>query len=271
MAKPAGLGQKSRGQLGKVLKASRGAISVSDASKALNLPREKAAQLLSRWAAQGWITRVKRGIYISVPLEAASTDIAISEPWALAEILFAPCYVGGWSAAEHWDLTEQIFNSIVVITTKKVHQRDLQLKGARFVIKTVSTRALFGTKTVWLEDRKVSVSDPSRTMLDIFNDPSLGGGIRSAIDFFSNYMRSKHKNLLLLLQYAAILGNSTVYKRLGFVLERHFSNEKSVIDICRERMRTGYSQLDPQTPSKSLVTAWNLWVPESLRAKDVKR
>ncbi len=269
MTKPAGLGQKSRSQLGKVLKGNRGVISVSSASDTLRLPREKTSQLLSRWAARGWIVRVKRGLYIPVPLEAESTDIAISEPWLLAQSMFEPCYIGGWTAAEHWDLTEQIFHSIVIITTKKVHQRDVRFKGARFIIKTVGSHGMFGTKPVWLEDHKINVSDPTRTILDLFNDPSLGGGIRSSIDVFSNYIQSKHKDLLLLLQYAEKLGNSAVYKRMGFVLERGFPAEEKTIEICRKNMRTGYSQLDPQTPSKALVTAWNLWVPESLKGKGV--
>jgi|GEM_PF-6032200 len=41
------------------------------------------------------------------------------EPWAVAQKLFVPCYVGGWSAAEYWDFTEQIFNSTLVVLAKK--------------------------------------------------------------------------------------------------------------------------------------------------------
>jgi hypothetical protein len=32
--------------------------------------------------------------------------------WLVAHKLFSPCYIGGWIAAHHWGLTEQIFNSI---------------------------------------------------------------------------------------------------------------------------------------------------------------
>lgn len=267
MTKPLGLGQKSREQLGKVLKASPGAISTAIAVEALNLPRTRVAQLLGKWVRQGWLIRVSRGIYFPVPLEAETTEIAISEPWQLAHALFSPCYIGGWSAAEHWDLTEQIFHSIVVITTKKVHKRDLHLKGIRFKVKTALPRNLFGLKPVWIANQKISISDPSRTILDFFNDPSLGGGIRSVMDIFLNYMRSKQKDLPLLLQYADTFGKGAVYKRLGFILEREYPSEKVAIEECRKKIRSGYSQLDPQNPSKVLVTSWNLWVPTALLSK----
>ena len=41
----------------------------------------------------------------------------VDESWVLARAVFEPCYIGGWSAAEHWGFTEQIFNSTMVFTT----------------------------------------------------------------------------------------------------------------------------------------------------------
>ena len=35
---------------------------------------------------------------------------SLEDPLVIAEKLFSPCYVGGWSAAEYWGITEQIFN-----------------------------------------------------------------------------------------------------------------------------------------------------------------
>ena len=92
-----GLRRASRERLSKVLRQSKGAISSEDASRALNVKRAEAARLLSNWSARGWLTRVRRGLYLSVPLESSTADLPLDDAWIVAERLFAPCYIGGWS------------------------------------------------------------------------------------------------------------------------------------------------------------------------------
>ena len=43
-----------------------------------------------------------------------------------------PCYIGGWSAFEHWDLTEQLFRDVLVCTTRQFRSRDRQIQGVKF-------------------------------------------------------------------------------------------------------------------------------------------
>lgn len=75
--------------------------------------QDKPAQLLAVRSLR-WLARVRRGAYVPVPIESPSADVALEDPWSVAMTTFAPCYMGGWSAAEHWGLTEQIFRSVCV-------------------------------------------------------------------------------------------------------------------------------------------------------------
>jgi hypothetical protein len=84
--------------------------------------------ILAAWSRAGWLARVRRGAYVPVPIESPSADIALEDPWTVATAMFAPCYIGGWSAAEHWGLTEQIFRSLCVMTTKRPRDRKLVLR-----------------------------------------------------------------------------------------------------------------------------------------------
>src|SRR5512139_1249101 len=102
----------SREQLARLLRAGDPVLTPEQAARVLSTTRLHAAQQLARWAKAGWLARVKRGIYVPVPIESASTDVRLDDPWSVASRLYAPCYIGGWSAAEHWGLTEQIFRSI---------------------------------------------------------------------------------------------------------------------------------------------------------------
>ena len=257
-----GLGKLDRERIAAVIRGTKGTISVADAAKILAVSPTDAAKMLSRWSSKGWLSRVRRGLYVPVPLESRTADVALEDPWLIAERLYSPCYIGGWSAAEYWDLTEQTFRTVVVLTTQKLRDRRPMLKGADFMLRTISEKALFGLAPVWRGQVKVSVSDPTRTMLDLLCAPLLGGGIRSTVDMLSNYLRSENKNLNLLIKYAESLGNGAVFKRLGFLLERMVPDEVNQINKCRAKLTTGNSKLDPKLAADKLVTRWRLWVPE---------
>jgi predicted transcriptional regulator of viral defense system len=257
-----GLGKADRERLSAVLRGTKGTISVTEATEILEMPRVSAAKILSRWAKKGWLSRVRRGLYIPVPLESRTSDIPLEDSWVVADRLYSPCYIGGWSAAEYWDLTEQIFRTVIILTTRRPRERKPTIKGTEFLLRTVSDKAMFGLKAVWRGQVKVNVSDPTRTVLDMLSDPQLGGGLRSTIDMFRNYMGSEKKDLALLIKYAVQLGNGAVFKRLGFLLEKYAENEQIFIGQCRERLTTGNAKLDPALKAKKLITRWRLWVPE---------
>lgn len=258
-----GIGKEDRKRLSELFRETKGTISVTDAAGILKITSTDAAKMLSRWAKKGWLSRVRRGLYIRVAFESRTADIPLEDAWIIAERLYSPCYIGGWSAVEYWDLTEQVFRTVVVMTTQKPRERNPIIKGTNFLLRTISEKEMFGLKPVWRGQVKISVSDPSRTILDMLDDPRLGGGIRSVADMFSNYLKSENKNLKLLIDYAKRLGNGAVFKRLGFLLERFASDQISFISECKSQLTTGNVKLDPALESDRLITRWRLWVPES--------
>ena len=260
MLEVGGLSGVSREQLARVLRQAKGAISPADASRALNVGRPEAARLLAGWSTRGWLTRVRRGLYVPVPLESSTPDIALEDAWVIADRLFTPCYIGGWSAAEHWGFTEQLFRSTLVITTRRPRARRVEARGAVFIVRTIEESAMFGFKPVWRGRAKVNVSDPTRTILDILDTPTLGGGIRSVLDMLRSYLASKHRAPQSLIRYADQLGNKAVFKRLGYLLTTFFPNEAETIAECRKRLSAGNAKLDPKLPTARLVSAWRLWV-----------
>jgi len=181
-----GLGKADRERLSAVLRGTKGTISVAEATVILAMPSTTTAKLLSRWANKGWLSRVRRGLYIPVPLESPTADIPLEDAWVIADKLFSPCYIGGWSAAEYWDLTEQMFRTVIVLTEQRPRDRKPIIKGTEFLLRTVPAKSMFGLKTVWRGQVKVNVSDPTRTILDMLSAPLLAGGLRSTVDMFKN-------------------------------------------------------------------------------------
>lgn len=263
---PAGLGKLDRERLSALLRGIKGTIVNEQAATVMGLEQADASKLLARWCKKGWLSRVARGLYVPVPLEAERSDLPLEDSWLVAVSLYSPCYIGGWSAAEHWDLTEQIFRTTVVMTAKRPRNRKPTLKGAAFWLSTIAPEKMFGLKTVWRGSVKVSVADPGRTILDMLSEPQLGGGIRSVQDMFRNYLSSDVTNLGQLIEYAERLGNGAVFKRLGFLLEANAPQELDAIERCQRNLTMGNARIDPKMPADALVARWRLWVPHDWKA-----
>lgn len=251
-----------RERIARVLRASRELVTVENVVRTLKVDRKSAAKLLARWTEQGWLKRVRRGTYAPVPLDARTTSKQISNPWVLVPALFNPGYVGGWSAAEHWEFTEQIFRNVCVFTARPFRSKHQDLEGTTFVLHRISEDLIFGTTTVWDAGTRISVSDPHRTIVDVLAKPESGGGIRHVADCLRNYLSSKHADLDNVVEYAQRFGSGAVFKRLGFLLE-DMNIDQLVVDRCRSKLTHGYAKLDPALPRDRLVTRWRLWVPNS--------
>ncbi|MEO8133574.1 MAG: type IV toxin-antitoxin system AbiEi family antitoxin [Betaproteobacteria bacterium] len=258
---PSGLSATSREQLSKLLRDSPSVLTAGDAAGALGMTHTAAARKLAAWSRAGWLARVRRGAYVPVPIESASTDIALDDPWLVATAMFAPCYIGGWSAAEHWGLTEQIFRSLCAMTTTRPRNRKPVLRKARFELHTVAEASFVGLKTVWRGATRVQVSDPARTLIDMLVDPALAGGIRHLVEMLGTLLRDQPKEAAKLGTYAGKLGIGAVFKRLGFLLQRDHPDQVALIELCRQNLSAGYAKLDPALPADRLATAWRIWLP----------
>jgi predicted transcriptional regulator of viral defense system len=200
-----------------------------------------------------------------VPLGAERPAEWREDPWVVAARVFAPGYLAGWTACEHWGLTEQIFRDVQVVTARRLRHRAQEIQGTRFRAKTVAPDRLFGTKVDWRGQSRIEVSDPSRTVVDLLDDPSLGGGIRHVAEIVATYFGSEHRDDRLLQDHARRLGNRTVWKRLGYLLECLTIDAPELTKACREGMSAGISLLDPSAGTKGpVLKRWNLRINVTL-------
>ena len=257
---PRGISERNRRHLTALYRSVTGPFSVQEAADALSLTIPRTHRFLAYLAERGWLVRVCRGLYAPVPLDAINPGEWREDPWVVADKLFGPdYYVGGWTACEHWNLTEQIFRETVVVTTRKVRNKETEVQGFPFRIKRAPERRMFGAKAVWRDQTRVSISDPSRTIVDILDDPSLGGGIRHAADVVGTYFRGEYRDDDLLGDYVWRAGNRVVFKRLGYLGEHLEVDAPALLQKCERGVSSGVTRLDPGLPNEGPVARrWNL-------------
>lgn len=257
----AGVTGRRREQLMMLHRAFSGPFDAAQAAAALSTDLGHTRRLLANLANGGWLARVRKGWYICVPLGASEPREWREDPWVVAATLFSPGYIGGWSAVEHWGLTDQIFNVIYVVVGRKVKPARQTIQGTDFLIRTVPEWILFGTRRVWRQRLPVNVSDPHRTIIDILDVPAAAGGALHASEILQAYFESEHADQAKLLHYGDRLGRGTVFKRLGYLAERGTLADADFVEACRDRITKGLSQLDPGGPPKGrTISRWNLRV-----------
>ena len=139
--------------------------------------------------------------------------------------------------------------------------REGDLGGVRYLARRIPGRRVFGTKRVWRDRVAVEVSDPTRTLVDVLDEPRLGGGARHVAEMLRAYLGSEHRDDRLLLEYAHRLGNRAVFKRLGFLAEALGTPGEAIVAECARHLSAGYARLDPSGPRRGrLVRRWRLQV-----------
>lgn len=254
---------KGRRRLAAVIRRAGDIVRIADAERALGVSRSDAAKLLSRWAGQGWLRRVGPGAYAPVGLDSLTSELVLDDPWVMVPVLYGPAYVGGRTAAEYWDLTEQVFRDIVVMTGRPVREKVQRRHGADFALKHIREDLIFGTKAVWRGSTRIAVSDVHRTIVDMLNDTQLGAGVQHVSDCLAAYLDRGDQDFDKLLAYAERVGNGAVFKRLGFLAERGARDVPDLVEACRKRLSQGNAKLDPFLQCRRVISRWRLLVPES--------
>lgn len=264
MVTPAGISARGRADLTRVLAKGGRFITPKDVVEELGVDANTAAKKLARWAEDGWVRRVRRGLYIGVPVDVTNPAAWSEDALFLASEVWSPCYFTGWTSAHHWDLTEQVFRTTVLKTSARVRSSSAHLLDHDYIVNHVGSDALtWGLKSDWRGDNRLHFADPARTVVDILDSPKLGGGIRHGAEILAAYLNDNDP--MLLIEYGDRLGNRTVFKRLGYGAEALGIGTPALIAACRERLSSGISSLDPDGPTGGhRIMRWGLLVNVTL-------
>ncbi|WP_423920814.1 type IV toxin-antitoxin system AbiEi family antitoxin domain-containing protein [Candidatus Poriferisodalis sp.] len=242
---PGGLSGASRRELAILFGDGARTVTVEAAADALNVSPETAARRLSALASRGWLGRICRGMHFAVPVDAQNPAAWTEDSWYLADLVWKPCYIGGWSAANHWSLTDQVFRSTIVMMAQRIRRVEQELAGGpTFLVRHVDPERLtWGLVGEWRHDRRILVSTPERTVADLLSKPALGGGIRHSMEILDSLLADTSVDSLV--EIVKRLGNGAGLKRLGYLLEQLGHSSEAI----GQPLTTGVPLLDPALPA----------------------
>ena len=242
--------------------ASGGIVTLDSAVKTLGQPRAATARRLGALARAGWLSRIQRGVYSIRPIDATpDAEVAEEDPWSLAMRVFAPCYIGGWTAASHWHLTEQLFRVTLVVTSRRVRRSETVLGSSAFRVVRDSRLDLTGVTNVWRGSSRVPVSGVERTIVDACANPSWIGGGRQLVDVFRAAIGDGQMTPDSMMRTIGAAVSGAALGRLGMLVERYWPEASAVADHALQHRGKGYVRFDPAVRRNGpLNSRWGVWM-----------
>ena len=200
----------------------------------------------------GWIVSLRRWLYA---LSGAVPGVTPAHEFEVAMALATPAAISHWSALHHHGLTEQVPRKVFVLTTTEAtvprpqrgKSKDGYLVGdAVYQFIQVKPERYFGTEEVWVNEARVTVTDPERTLVDGLSRPNYCGDFAEVLHAFA--ARGDDLRLERIIEYALRVDAATV-KRLGWVLENQ-GIEMDRLTLLKEEPIKGYRHLDPTGPHR---------------------
>jgi predicted transcriptional regulator of viral defense system len=251
-----GLGKKETFLISSLARENRNIFNADDVRAIVDGTAKKTINNLVR---KKWILKLKRGLYAIVPLDIGvkGADNFAVHNFVIGTKLVEPYYIGYWSALNHYGFSDQIPNTTFIATTRA--KKKIEVLQTTYLFVQVTQKKFFGTTEIEIEGEKVRISDKNKTIADCLDHPEYCGGIDEIARaiFFSQ----EEIDLKKIKAYALKMGNLTILKRLGYILEASGLLTQYENVLKGARLSKGYSRLDPLSPrTGSYNDKWGLLV-----------
>lgn len=236
-------------------------VTVDDLDQLFNLSPQDRKQVVFRLKKKKILAPIKRGVYAFSPLEAGPEGTGIDE--LLIPPLFFPkknYYVGYSTMFNYYGFTEQLFQTVYVLNTTIRKERIMCGISYKFI--RIPENRLYGLEVIKVKDTEVKISSKERTLIDLlyFNKPV--GGIKTAVEIFTEFVKNKRCDIKKLIAYAARFPNITTRKRIGLILEKAEVSDALLKPLMKSIEKTAVSSLDGSRKGR-LNKKWRVIVNDS--------
>jgi len=217
--------------------------------------------LLAYHSSRGRIISVRRGIYVSVPLNSSPKSF-LAQPFLIAAKLTEDSVLAYHTALEYHGKAYSTFSRLTYISEFRSKATRFQNYDFTCITQKMSD---FGVEDHFQNGVVVRVTSLERTLVDVLDRPEFSGSWEEiwrsleSIEFF---------DLEKVVTYLKSLGNGTTAAKVGFFLDQH--REELMVDegtfkILKILIPKQPHYMDRNSRSDGrLVSEWNLIVPKEI-------
>ena len=174
----------------------------------------KAANTVDRLRKKGRLIQLERGKYILVPIKAPNqmwtpNELVVASLW----MGNAPYYVGYFTMYNYWGFTEQVPQTVFILTQKSLAKK---IGDTRYKAIKISSKKYYGIEKIKIDDEEVAISDRERTLVDFIYNPI------GSFEILKQILAQNIKKISAgkFIEYLIRFPEASVRKRAGYLLEQ---------------------------------------------------
>ena len=223
---------------------------------ALTKDENAAKEILRRYKKQGFISQVRRDLYVVTDL---ANKVSLATKFEIAGHITSSSYLSYHAALEYHGMANQVFYELY-ISSDEVFNR-FYFEGISYTF----CRSKIQTGIVNpVTDPLVKVTDLERTILDCIDCIDLSGGLEELIECFAIITYVNEEKLS---DYLSQFNKQVLYQKTGFILS-YFKKEMRLSDNFFEqcKAKTGKSTryLTEKHESNTYFKEWKLCAPQNI-------
>jgi predicted transcriptional regulator of viral defense system len=210
--------------------------------------RQKAKKVVIKLTKNGWLVRIKKGLYYITNLE--SRGFAGASVLVIAQAILEESYVSFEAALQHYGIFDQHTRTVTSVCLKKKSDKTIQGITYRFI--KVSGKNFYGWEETQIEGRTVKIATLEKAILDMVQSQrsvhSLDLVLEKLKEYKGNFDFEKLNDLAK--------GQSiTVQRILGFLLDKAGINSASIGELLKSKDGASFMTKDSDVFSGK----WNLY------------
>ena len=215
-----------------------------------------AKEILRRYKKQGYISQVRRDLYVVNDL---ANKASLVSKFEIASNITPSSCIAYHAALEYHGIAHQIFYQICVSSKEKFNNFDYE--GINYVFcQSVSDMGIVNPFT----DSLIRVTDLERTIIDCINRIDLCGGLEELVQCFAIITYLNENKLTEYLQH---FDKQVLYQKTGFILS-YFKKEMRLSDdffaLCKSKTGRSTRYLTDNLESNTFFKEWKLCAPENI-------
>jgi len=204
-----------------------------------NLSRQEIRNLVSKLSKNGWLVRIKKGIYYIADL--TSRGFAGASTLIIAQTLVKDSYISFEAALQYHNMFDQHLKTIISITLAKKRTIKFQDTNYRF-IKT-NKKLFYGWEKARVEGQIIKIASAEKAILDILHFKRNIYSADLVLEKLKEYKRDF--NWEKLNQYSQ-KQSITVIRILGFLLDKIKADSSFLHSLVKDNKGSSYMTKDSQ-------------------------
>jgi len=210
--------------------------------------RQSLRKLVSKLTKNGWLIRIKKGVYAVASLE--SRGFLGIHSFKIAQVLVEDSYISFEAALQYYGMFDQMLKDIVSVSLKQFRTKTIQGINYRFV--KVKGKMFSDWKEVTIDNYLVRIASKEKAILDLLGFQRTVYTLDLVLEKLKDYQNEFDFQKLqqLSLQYS-----KTVQKIVGFLLDKLSINSDYLTDHLKRDKSIGYMTKD----SNKFNAKWRLY------------